>query len=242
MQMKRSLLTLAVAAFCGMIASAAHGSIVYSYGTDSPTYTGSAGSTVQVQLYAVETLTNGTLSLIVADVGLNGAGSEILRSGSGQAAMTAMALNTTDFNGGSALSTLSITGPKTDFTENVSLAAATGPTGTTTATGRRVFLGTLTITLPSAAGTTNFTIGKNPAGAGSTVTFTNTYNLDANGSSTDAQYGGPGSTAADGNVYSWTGVNSALTSFSVTVPAIPEPASLGLLASAGLLVLRRRRA
>jgi len=240
--MKRLLCGIAAAGSLAMVVSAASGSIVYQYATDSQSYSGAPGSTVQVKLYFVENSSTSS-SLIVGDNGLNGAGGQINLVGTAGATLTGLVLNSTAFDGGTALSTKNVHAAEADFTENISLADSQGVFGSTAGLPpgvTQVLLGTLTVTLPNTLGTTtNFAIGKNPAGAGSTVTFTNTYNLDANGSSTDPQYGGPGSTAADGNVYSWTGVNNTVGRFSVTTT--PEPSAMALVGLSGLLALRRRR-
>jgi len=242
--MKRILCGIAAAGSLVMVASAANGSIVYQYATDSQSYSGPLGGTVSVQLYAVETssTTGPGSSLIVGDNGLNGAGGAINQVGTGGATLSALNLNATAFDGGTALTTKHVNPAEADFTENVGLADSQGVFGSTAGLPpgvTQVFLGTLVVKLPSTPGTTSYAFGKNPAGAGSTVTFTNTYNLDANGSTQDPQYGGPGSTAADGNIYSWTGANNTVGRFSVT--ATPEPSALALVGCGGILALRRRR-
>jgi titin len=184
--------------------------ISYAYATDASTYSGAAGSTVTVSLYLIET---GGNSLIAADQGLVGAGAAATRL-SGGSTVSAINLDTADFDGGPTLSTQSITngGASANFTEAVGLADATGPMGTTFTGGRQVLLGTLTITLSATPGTTLFTLGRNPGGAGSSVTFTGSYNLDASGNTLAAPYMQP---AADGNNYSWTGVNTNVWTFKV---------------------------
>jgi hypothetical protein len=241
--MKNLLCGIVAAGSLSLLASAAPGSIVYSYGTDMSNYAGPIGGTVQIKLYFVETLTGGSKSLIVGDDGLNGSGGQIVRV-SGNATISGLTLNTaagTGFDGGPALTTLQLTPTKVDFSDNVSLVDQQGVFGSTAGLPpgvTEVFLGTLTVTIPTVPDMTTFAFGKNPAGAGSTVTFANTFNLDANGSTQDLQYGGPGTTAADGNVYSWTGANNTVGTFTV---GFPEPSSLALVGCGGLLALRRRR-
>lgn len=243
--MKRLLFVCGITAgSLSFLASAANASIIYSYTTDLPqAYVGAPGSTVQFNVFLVETVTGTDGSLIVGDDGLNGAGASIVRGAGGTATLTSQTLNFADFTGGTALSTKHLTAGALDFTENVSLAASDGTKGTTVGLPSgvtRQLLDTVVITLPSAPGsTTSFVLGRNQAGFGSTVSYVSTFNLDADGSTQDLQYGGPGGTAADGTIYSWKGAGDTTSTF--TVSTTPEPASVGFMGIAGLLALRRRR-
>ena len=83
-----------------------------------------------------------------------------------------------------------------------------------------MFLGTVTITTGAAAGDTTFSVGQLGSGAqGTTVTNTTGYTLDL----PDPAY-----TPTVGST------------FTVTT-TVPEPAVLSLIATGGLLLLRRRR-
>jgi hypothetical protein len=249
--LKHLLFTPAVAALLlGLLSPDARASTVYSYVTDLPQgYTGAPGSTVTFNVYFVETSTNGSGSLIVGDGGLLEAGAVINRV-SGAAAFTSQALNVvpgTGFDGGPGLTTSHLTAGELDFVEVENISRDTGVFGTTDGLPpgiRQVLLDTVTVTLPNSLGTTTtFALDRNPIGEGTTVTFFGTFNLDADGSTQDPQYGGPGSPAEDGKIYALTGADTRVTTFTVatTLVSSPEPASLGIVGIAGLLALRRRR-
>lgn len=196
----------------GPVAVTTQGSI-FSYVTDASAYSGIAGSTITVQIFSVESFSAASGSILLADQGYGGAGAGMGRQ-SGAAIITAISLNAaagTGFDGGAGLSVkhISSDGSSANFAENVSLADSSGPAGVAIGTTvREQLLGTITILLPGVAGVTStFTIGKNPVGAGTTVTFGNTFNLDANG---------VGQIAADSNAYSWTGAIAVSNTFTVT--------------------------
>jgi hypothetical protein len=85
-----------------------------------------------------------------------------------------------------------------------------------------VYLGTITVQAPSTPGaSTDFMLGRYGSGYDVTTAGMNGYILDV--SSTDPVYNGA----------------TYLTKF--TVSAVPEPTAVGLVATGGLLLLRRRR-
>lgn len=230
---------LALAAWVGLagiaaLAGPARAATVYNYVTDSANYSAPAGASVPVKIYLQETLTGASTSLMVGDRGLFNAGAVVTYAasagakGSGSpAVLSAVALDGAEFRG-PASQFFAPNGSSMNFQEAADSFGSSGPAGAPGGSGRLQFLGTLTITAGSLGNTTSFSLGER-GGVGNTITFTNGFDLDDDGSGT----------AADGTTYTWTGADGSLTPFSVT--AVPEPGGLAPLALLGLLGLRTSR-
>jgi len=234
MMSKRRLGAAAAACVLGL-APATGAAISYRYVTDSPTYSAGPGALVPVKVYLQETLTGGSHSLLVGDGGLFNAGAAVGYAalpgseGNGSpATLSTFAFDTSDFSGLTAQN-VAPDGSSLDFQEGVGGSASFGPMGIISAAGRIQFLGTLTVEAGGAGNVSTFSLGQD-GGSGNTITFKNAFDLDFNGDGT----------AADGNTYTWTGTDGAVSNF--TVAATPEPSTPGLLAIAASAFLARRRA
>jgi PEP-CTERM motif len=229
----------AIAASCLGLAHQAAAAVVYSYVTDKSSYTGAPGSSVVVDVYLKEDLTNGSTSFLASDNGLAAFAVLINKSNApaAPATITGSNVNGTDFPlfhantmvvaGGASASiggAIDVAATAGVLPGNTGGGAVTGP-----AVSNEIFLGTLNVTVGS-SGATTFTVGAlDPVNGTNTVTKANVFDLD---------------TGLDGDLNpttAYTAVGTTLTSFTVSAP-IPEPASMGLLAVGGLLALRRRRA
>jgi hypothetical protein len=223
--------TVTVAAF-GWAAAAAPAAVSYSYLTDTPAVNPNPGTTFMVQLFLQETVTTPSVSGLVAENGLYGAGLSITRTGTVPASpsvLTGIAPNrtATGFPGGG-FSAPTNTATLIRATENEDTENLTIPGAQPVDLGggvRRVFLFTLSLQAGTVPGqTTTYAIERyQPPFNGFTVTHNNSYDIDI---------------ANDGFAHS----GATGTTFTVTT-AVPEPGAMGMVGTvvAGLL-LRRRRA
>ena len=180
-----------------------------------------------MKLFLQETTTAGASSLFVGDAGLFNVGAQVGRT-SGAATITGISYNTADFGGGGNNSALG--GGSVNFQEGASVSSSSGPTGTVVSPGvRQELLATLTVTAGAVGNVSNFTLA-NHSGSGNTITYTNGFDLDVNGTNR---------TANDGNTYSWAGASGNVSPFTVT--ATPEPVGAAVFAAGALLLSRRRR-
>ena len=237
---------------CGAATRAAD---VFTYATDSTSYTAAAaGQPVTVDVYLEETLTGSSQSLLTdtsagGPVGLSGAGFYVARTG-GNAGSTislisdngnssAAAINP-GFNvassGVAVSSTVAADGSAARLLESDN--AYPGPTGTATATGRQVLLGSLVISSP-AVGTSatyslepyvNAPLTLGGSGQDSNTTTYEFFDLDSTNNADNG--GGATYTGADSEPFE---------SFTVATAAVPEPTSMALLAAASTAFLGRRR-
>ncbi len=241
------LLTLmGLAAWLGL-SGVANAAISYTYTTDQTSYSAAqAGQTITVSLYLNENLTSGSQSLLVPDNGLVGFGEYTTQSGSvptGATTITAEAGNTNPSAPGSAsdgFTSNSIYGNRT-IAANGSAAAmlfatnnTTGPIGASTANGRQILLGTLTLTAGAAGTTTQFTLEtyvNAPTSLGGSGSNNNTVDYGFNDLDVT-------NNADNGGGATYTGANDLpFETFTVTVAAVPEPNGLvlsGLVVSCGL--------
>jgi MYXO-CTERM domain-containing protein len=212
----------------------ASAAVVYSYIAQSHHYSGNPGDVIAVNVYLQEQLTaSSDVPFLATEGGLSGFGVVATQSPTGLPSspsfLSAPISDAVDFGGFKSNSPPDAAGDTATIAASINLGASgvqVNNGGANVAISNAVFLGTFSVTV--APGTTTFTLGAvDPVNGANTVT--------KNGSDLDIQqdpFGGP-STA-------FIGVGSGTTTFDVT--AAPEPASLGVLAMGGLLVLRRRRA
>jgi MYXO-CTERM domain-containing protein len=247
---------LAAAALCGglLTSSNAHAaveSIVYSYVTDSPTYSTTPGGFVTVTVYLQEAESGGATSLINANGGLLGAGFSAKQSGglpTSPAGVYHIAGSSGSFPGGTFSESGSDASDDSLATvraeSEITGAVSTGPEvadGSDANLTQTILLGTLTIEGGQSAGTTNFTVESYREATGSTAGgYTETYN-------TSLRYdldksGAPGTTADPAYVtVAGGGVGAGANTFSVSVTPEPASLSLGVLGGLGLLIRRRER-
>lgn len=222
-------------ALAGLGAHQAKATVIYSYAAGSSSYSGAVGSTVAVNLYLDETLTNNSTPYISANGGLGGAGAAVNVSGTTSGSPASITNGsftaapsfaggpiTTDYNQG--------TGNNLEFLEAIPTTAATG----VMPVNQQVLLGTLNITVGS--GTTTYsltslnddTINGSNSNLGQTDGNTVTIDPPPLGSDLDAPSA------------SYSGADLA-PAFTFTVSPVPEPACLSMFALA-LIALRRKRA
>ena len=187
--------------------------VSYSYVTDASSYDASGGSAT-VKVYLQETLTSGSPSLLAAEGGIYGGGFKVdLLSGGG------VKLNTFAANP-------VLTGPgSSTIGDTVMSALATiplgAPSGPTADGSGRILLGSVTL-IPGGGGSSpaTFALERIDNLGGNTLTYTNNYDMDFD-------LAAPAFLGATGQ-----------TTFTV---AVPEPGSIALALTAGLLCLRRSR-
>jgi hypothetical protein len=204
-------------------------------------FTGAAGSTVTATIYLQEVLTSSSdTSVISGDNGLFGAGFFVTKSGTaGDTTITGVAANTSTepagFQGNTAPGHTTTTAQMLEATSNADTVGGPSPTTTGshsstsgTTTTNDVLLGTVTLKVGSDNSVTTYTLKSYKAvdnTDGNTITFTNGFDLDANGPN-------------GGSTQTWTGADAS--TFTFTVTATPEPGGLvlsGLAACAMLLGL-----
>jgi len=258
---------LAVACWATISLGNARADIAYSYVTDAASYgsTAKAGDVVTVSLYLQETLTNGSVSLVMLDGGLFGAGIMVTRS-SGDATIFDQSIgfpgfilyndakSPDGFGGKNNVPPFAALPPKAADNTPATLTQAglvenadTGANGTAhQQLGPQV--------APPGTATSKFLIGTTFITVGNTQsTFRlDPYSLVQSGFSisqvkTDFDITGNGTTTTQNpNGYTYTGArDAALYTFTVGA-AVPEPSSMalcGLIASGmGYAGFRRRKA
>jgi hypothetical protein len=223
---------------CGLnAAQAALTTYSYFYIAGQTAYTGvSSGSTISVPLFLQEVNSDGsTNSLLASEDGLFAAGvSAAFSSSSGSSPTTIAGIGpnsgspTTGFDD---ILDQSSTSSSAAVLEQINFSDSNGVIGGAQTNGvSNVFLGTLMLQASSTPGqTTTFTVGAFDPSNGNTVTFDNGYDLDNNAD--------PLNPAGASTLYS----SAAPTNFSVTTSSVPEPATIAIVASGSMLILRRRR-
>lgn len=222
--------------------SSARAGVSYSYQTDSLTYSGAVGSTVTVNIYLVETLTNGSSSIITQKGGIFSAGAGVNQvnttTATGDATIGSNAFTfATAFSGPQAAYYNQGNNQNVEFIENRPTGSTSGPTPDSSG---KVLLGSLAITVGSNA---------------TQYILTSLYNDTINGS--NSQLG-----QTDGNTFTVPGSdggydldstsNSSLYTgadaapgfvFTISPAAVPEPSSMLLcgLAAAGMGYFGYRR-
>lgn len=222
MTISKRMLVAGILAASVLVPSLAQAAVSYSYVasfdgglTFTTTVNSTQGSNLTGNIYLKETLTNGSASLIASDGGLLGYGFAVDRV-NGASTLTGFANNAALFSGPV------FTDPNGSATHRggtgaIALTAATGPNPD--ANGL-ILLGTISIAVGS--GSSSFVLGVHDNFFGNTLTNTNVYDLDVS----DTGY---------------TGAANAPFNFTVNAAAVPEPASVVILAIAGIGVLARRR-
>lgn len=237
--MKRKWLVLATLALGVAMAhrrASASSQVAYDYVTDQTTYSGTPGSVLTVKVFLRETL-NGNPSIIdtTPETGLDGAAFEVVSTGTrptNPSLMTAVSPDSADFADPSYIANVNnshVSNPnEVDLQESTANGATTGvKTGNQGVPSNEVFLGTISVTVGSTAGTTSFNLGEYSVQGfigGYTITKPDGYDADVSGT-------------AHGQPY--TGVGSTVNTFNVV--SLPEPASASLFLLLGLPLLARRR-
>jgi hypothetical protein len=208
------------------LAGSANAAVSYSYTTDQANYDATPGTPVTVKLYLLETLTQGSTSVINADGGMLGVGMRVTRSG-GQSALGPVTFNGTDFAGPTNVESTAATAR---FTEAIAAQAGTPGVkvnngGAANQKANGVYLGTVSVTGGTDPGVTTFALGTYDNLGGNSLTLNNFYDVDF----TSANPAFTGASAA------------AAQTFTVTV--VPEPtfAGIALVAGAAGTMIRRRR-
>jgi hypothetical protein len=212
----RTLLPAALALAAG---SAAHGAVTFKYVTDSVWYGVTPNGTVGVNVYLQETVTAPSTSKLVAENGIYGFDVRMQRV-SGNALITGASANTAIFSQPlSPTYSPSLAQMASGVTQADMIMSAldmVGPTGAST--GGKILLGTFFIK-GDASGSSTFSVMDDPD---FTSTVTNASEVSA----------------LDGAI----AAQPRISTLSFTIVAVPEPATVGLLAAGGLLLLRRRSA
>jgi len=230
--MRKSAVWVCWVAVLAVVGNKAQADVIYSYTTDSSSYTAATGSSVTVSISLLETLTGDSTSFITAEGGLTGAGAAVNVSGTtgGTAASIPPASFSlaSPFTGPSDIVYNQGTGNNLEFTEATALHSEVFPTN------HEILLGTLNITVGT--GTTTYsltslfndTINNSSSELGQEDGNTTTLNPSPFGTDLDA--GGADFTGAD-----------AAPGTSFTVAPVPEPGSLSLLGIGSIALLSRRR-
>lgn len=255
--MKMSIFALAALVAFASLVGDAHAGVSFSYeGIAASGSSLSQAGSQTINLYLVETLTNGSSSVLAAEQGLFGAGVAVVVSGGGGSTITGVNGNTqappAGWNGptmagynSTAAGILDAAGANQSSSGYPNFNTAGGFSTTSNGvTTNGVFLGSITINV-AASGATTFTVESIPdagsavsgfqvaAGSDATYTNLNDYDLDSNS---------PGP-AQPGSLYTYTGANQNPTSF---IAGVPEPSSMALcglaLSGMGFGYWRRRRA
>lgn len=211
------------------MATLAQASIVYSY----IGVTSGSGSAQSVDIYLQEVVDGGSTSLLTSDKGLYNAAFAVAPFGSLPASGAATITGITDQAGASGnfaagIASSNFTASSARLMEGINGTFGTqGPIGTATTSGgqttRTVLLGT--IAFQAGTQTTAFEVSRYDSFGGNTFTSQSQFDLDLSGAAGAQTYTGTGTAAG-----------------TFLIQAVPEPASLGSLASAATcLVLSRRR-
>ena len=243
-------LSLALLSSVFLVVGQAQADVSYQYVTDSTSYSGANGSTVDVNVYLQETLTSGSTSLITSSGGLQSFGVASNVVGTGNSSVSSFAYNplfgqqfTPKINysgsGNNVEADAGVTVNDPPF-PGVPLGASSGGG----ASSSQVYLGTIAITVGPGTTTYNLT-----SLADSTVGNPHGFGGAGNGNTLTHSPAPPNQNDLDTNGGSWTGANANSTyQFTVSGPAVPEPGSMiltGLAASVlgfGRWMRRRRHA
>jgi len=227
----RYLVFLSVMVLGCFAADKAAASVIYSYVTDQPNYTGSTGSTVPVKIYLQEALDSGSTSFISANGGVisAGAGVNISSTTGGTAASIASSSFTisSNFGGPNTVHYNQGTGNNLEFIEGISSGDEVFPSG------GLVYLGTLNVTVGTGKSTYSLT-----SLFDDTINGSNSDLGQENGNTLVLDPVGPGTDLdATGNS-AFTGADAASpTQFTVSVP---EPSAFSLVGLFGAILLLRR--
>jgi hypothetical protein len=233
----KPLCTALVAAFAAALiffaAKQVNAEVTYSYVAEKPVYVGAPGSTIAINIYLKETLTNGSTSFIASDGGLRDFGTLVTEVGgpASPSKLSGAFANTSDFPvfSNSPFDFVDSNGDTGQIYGSAAfnpgiLVKNTGG-GTAPALDDGVFLGHFNVVVGS-PGPTTFSLGAlDPVYGGSTVTKNDLYDLDVQ---------------VDGNFYPtnlFTGVGTSTTTFVV----VPEPSSLAVFGAGCLALLVRSR-
>lgn len=237
----KSIRTTLVAAFAAgfsllTAAQQVHANVTYSYVAEKPVYIGAPGSTIAVNVYLKETLTNGSKSFIASDGGLDLFYTIVTEVGGPPtpSKLSGAFANTSDFGifSNSSFNFVDSSGDTGQISGEAAVIFG-APTvfvnnaggGTAPAFSDEVFLGHFNVVVGS-PGPTTFSLGAvDPVYGGATVTHNNSYDLDI-------QVDGNGDPT---NLF--TGVGTSTTTFIV----VPEPSSLAVIGAGCLVLLVRSR-
>lgn len=213
-----------IGAMVAVAATISHAQVVFSYFTDTPVIAKAPGESFSVNLYLLEEVSAGGVSILSAESGLFGAGVTVSLESVGLTSPTQVTgvSSSSLFAGG--LNDTEFTPTSASIQESVDFFASAGVPGTSIGDGKRtVLLGSLSLVVGSTVGETSiFTIGPLPTLDG-TISFTSGYQFDLASS-----------------VPAW----PAAASTSLSVTAVPEPIHGALCVSVLLLsaaLLRRIR-
>jgi hypothetical protein len=242
MRKQRSVLMAAVAAAVLAAATSAYASITFKYTTytgttpgSNPNFVGAVGTPIVIPIYLYEQLTSGSTDTVVApDGGLGGAAFSVTQTTNTAAGtLSGITGNTTSFPGGLSNPAGGNSSTSQAFGSSTNIQASSGPVPN--ASGD-VQIGSITVT-PTATGTNTYVLANFNYPSTKSDDVTGTFGI------TGGPSGGNGFDLDPNNTgeFAFTGAIANPETFTVTVPAVPEPATISLLGVSALGILSRRR-